>query len=75
MDKYASRIELFNATLEIIRQGWYIAQDGHKVKLPSVEEVVDMALMYRKIAMTSNSISSQRNYLLSETSLGLSVLG
>lgn len=48
MDKHASRIKLFNATLSLLRQGWYIAQDGTKVKLPSVEEVMDMAVMYRK---------------------------
>ena len=46
MDKHAQRIELFNATLSLIRQGWYMAPNGHKVELPSVESVMDAAEMY-----------------------------
>lgn len=46
MDKHALRIDLFNSTLEIIRQGWYIAKDGSKVTLPSVSEVMSEAVMY-----------------------------
>jgi len=47
-DKHALRIELFNSTLDIVRQGWYISQSGLKVELPSVEEVMDAAAMYSK---------------------------
>lgn len=28
-DKHAYRIELFNATLALLRQGWYPAPDGN----------------------------------------------
>jgi uncharacterized protein (TIGR02452 family) len=45
-DKHASRIDIFNATLDVIRQGWYMAPDGHKVELPSVESVMEAAAMY-----------------------------
>lgn len=46
MDKHAQRIELFNSTLAILRQGWYVAPSGKKVELPPVEEVMAEALMY-----------------------------
>ena len=45
-DKHAIRIEIFNSTLSIIRQGWYIAPLGQKVELPSAKEVMDAAEMY-----------------------------
>ena len=45
-DKHASRIEIFNSTLSIIRQGWYITPSGQKVELSSVEEVMDAAEMF-----------------------------
>lgn len=45
-DKHASRIELFNSTLSILRQGWYIAPSGKKVELLSVDEVMESAEMY-----------------------------
>lgn len=48
MDKHASRIEIFNSTLALIRQGWYIAADGSKVRLPDVKEVMGAAVMYRE---------------------------
>ena len=48
MDKHASRIEIFNSTLALLRQGWYVAKDGSKVKLPPVKEVMDAAVMYRE---------------------------
>lgn len=47
-DKHAYRIDLFNSTLEIIRQGWYISKSGLKVELPSVEEVMGAAEMYKQ---------------------------
>ena len=40
MDKHASRIELFNSTLKLIQQGWYISPNGTKFILPSKEEVM-----------------------------------
>lgn len=46
MDKHASRIEIFNSTLSLLRQGYYIARSGQEVSLPSVEEVMDTAVMY-----------------------------
>ena len=46
MDKHAQRIEIFNSTLALLRQGWYIAPSGRKVGLPSVMEVMDAAAMY-----------------------------
>lgn len=48
MDKHASRIEIFNSTLALLRQGWYVAKDGSTVKLPQVKEVMDAAVMYRE---------------------------
>lgn len=46
MDKHTSRIEIFNSSLAIMRQGWYISQGGNKVTLPCVEEVMNAAVMY-----------------------------
>ena len=48
MDKHASRIEIFNSTLALLRQGWYVASDGSTVKLPDVKEVMGAAVMYRE---------------------------
>ena len=48
MDKHASRIEIFNSTLALLRQGWYVASDGSTVSLPDVKEVMDAAVMYRE---------------------------
>jgi hypothetical protein len=48
MDKHASRIEIFNSTLAILRQGWYVSQNGKKVRLPKVKEVMDAAVIYRE---------------------------
>lgn len=48
MDKHTTRIELFNSTLTILRQGWYVAKDGTTVKLPAVNDVMDAAVMYRE---------------------------
>ena len=48
IDKHASRIEIFNSTLTLLRQGWYLAPDGHKVQLPSTEEVMAAAAMYNE---------------------------
>ena len=48
MDKHATRIEIFNSTLTILRQGWYVAKDGTTVKLPAVNDVMDAAVMYRE---------------------------
>ena len=45
-DKHASRIELFNSTLAILRQGWYISKSGKKIDLPSADEVIASAAMY-----------------------------
>lgn len=46
MDKHAQRIDIFNSTLDLIGQGWYMASDGSKVKLPPVGEVMAAAKMY-----------------------------
>ena len=46
MDKHALRIEIFNSTLDVLRQGWYVASTGKKVDLPPVEEVMADASMY-----------------------------
>jgi uncharacterized protein (TIGR02452 family) len=48
MDKHSFRIEIFNSTLALLRQGWYVASDGSTVKLPDVKEVMDAAVMYRE---------------------------
>ena len=48
MDKHASRIEIFNSTLALLQQGWYIAQDSTTVSLPSTEDVMAAATMYSK---------------------------
>jgi Uncharacterized protein conserved in bacteria len=46
MDKHALRIEIFNSTLDVLRQGWYVASTGKMVDLPPVEEVMADASMY-----------------------------
>ena len=46
MDKHALRIDIFNSTLSLLRQGWYTAPSGQKVVLPTVEEVMNSAEMY-----------------------------
>ncbi len=48
MDKHAQRIEIFNSTLSILTQGWYISSSGQKVALPSVTEVMNAAVMYKE---------------------------
>lgn len=48
MDKHALRIDIFNSTLSLLRQGWYIAPSGKKVELPSVDEVMGEAFMVNK---------------------------
>ena len=46
MDKHNLRINIFNDTLSIIEQGWYVATDGTIVELPSIERVMQAAQMY-----------------------------
>ena len=48
MDKHALRIDIFNSTLAVIRQGGYTAPSGERVELPPVEEVMAAAGMYRE---------------------------
>lgn len=48
IDKHASRIEIFNSSLAIMRQGWYISSGGKKVVLPSIEEVMGTAVLYNE---------------------------
>ena len=48
MDKHSLRIDIFNATLEVIRQGWYRTASGERVELPAAEEVMEAAEMYRE---------------------------
>lgn len=45
---HARRIEIFNSTLSVLRQGWYIAPSGRKVELPPVEDVMAAAKMYSR---------------------------
>lgn len=47
-DKHAIRIEIFNSTLALLRQGWYTAPSGQKVSLPSVEDVMASSELYRE---------------------------
>lgn len=47
-DKHAQRIDIFKSTLELIRQGWYIAPSGKRMELPPLSEVMDAAVMYRE---------------------------
>ena len=48
MDKHALRIEIFNSTLDVLRQGWYVASTGKMVDLPPVEEVMANATLYNE---------------------------
>lgn len=48
MDKHDLRIDIFNSTLEILRNGKYTSAEGKIVNLPSVEEVMASATMYKK---------------------------
>lgn len=45
-DKHAIRIEIFNSTLALLRQGWYTAPSGLKVSLPSVADVMASSELY-----------------------------
>ncbi len=47
-DKHASRIDLFNSTLTLLRQGWYLSRSGKKIVLPSAEEVMSAAVMHNQ---------------------------
>ena len=47
-DKHAIRIEIFNSTLALLRQGWYTAPTGLKVSLPSVADVMASSELYRE---------------------------
>lgn len=47
-DKHAIRIEIFNSTLALLRQGWYTAPSGLKVSLPSVADVMASSELYRE---------------------------
>ena len=46
MDKHALRIDIFNSTIAILKQGFYVAPSGEKVTLPQVGEVMESAVMY-----------------------------
>ena len=46
MDKHKLRIEIFNSTLVLLQQGWYLSGHGNKVELPGVCEVMGAAKMY-----------------------------
>ena len=46
MDKHALRIDIFNSTLDVLRQGWYVASTGKMVDLPPVEDVMANASLY-----------------------------
>ena len=48
MDKHAQRIEIFNETLSLLRQGWDGLPSGRKVELPAADEVMGEAVMYRE---------------------------
>lgn len=48
MDKHASRIEIFNSTLAILQQGWYISPSGQEVSLPPIRQVMVAAKMYKQ---------------------------
>ena len=47
-DKHPIRIEIFNSTLALLRQGWYTTPSGQKVTLPSVEDVMSSSEMYHE---------------------------
>lgn len=47
-DKHAIRIEIFNSTLALLRQGWYTAPSGLKVSLPSIADVMASSELYRE---------------------------
>lgn len=46
MDKHGIRIEIFNYTLQLLQQGWYLSGSGNKVELPGIVEVMNAAKMY-----------------------------
>ena len=48
VDKHALRIDIFNDTLALLRQGWYMTAAGEKVEFPPVEEVMEAAEMVRE---------------------------
>ena len=48
MDKHAARIEIFNSTLAILQQGWYISPSGQEISLPPIRQVMAAAKMYKQ---------------------------
>ena len=48
MDKHAERIEIFNSTLKLIEQGWYITPSGEQMELPPAMWTIDESKMYSK---------------------------
>lgn len=48
VDKHASRIAIFNETVEILRKGRYTSRSGQVVELPGTEKVMAAAKMYRE---------------------------
>ena len=46
MDKYAERIEIFNSTLKLIEQGWYMTPSGEQMELPPAMWTIDESKMY-----------------------------
>ena len=46
MDKHGIRIGIFNDTLQLLQQGWYLSGRGNKIELPRVDEVMGAAKMY-----------------------------
>jgi hypothetical protein len=47
----ASGIEIFNSTLSLLRQGWYVSSSSRKVELPPVKDVM-AAKMYNQPLMS-----------------------
>lgn len=71
MDKHNLRINIFNETLALIKQGWYIATDGTRVELPSVDKVMEAAEMYTHKICFDNSFDRSIIYGNSRRGQGL----
>ena len=48
MDKHEERIEIFNSTLKLIEQGWYMTPSGEQMELPPAMWTIDESKMYSK---------------------------
>ena len=66
MDKHGIRIEIFNSTLMLLQQGWYISEGGNKILFPDVKDVMGAAQMYRKPFSVSKPVGNKTEIIVED---------